>query len=63
MPDVQGVELKSALATLQNSGIVPIVVVQGAGDLSSGRVSAQAPTAGSALGPETPALIVVDGSN
>lgn len=63
MPDVQGVELKSALATLQSSGIVPIVVVQGSGDISSGRVSAQAPTSGSALGPETPALIVVDGSN
>jgi len=63
MPNVQGADLKSALAALQSSGIVPIVVVQGPGDASSGRISAQAPTAGSALGPETPVLIVVDAPN
>jgi cytoskeleton protein RodZ len=63
MPDVQGTDLKTALATLRGSGIVPIVVVGATTDAASAHVSAQAPAAGSVLGSETPTLIVVGSPN
>lgn len=61
MPDVRGADLKSARATLQASGIEPVVIDESAGG-SQGQIATQLPAPGSGLDPQTPVLLVVAGS-
>lgn len=63
MPNLRGVDLSTALVTLKNSGVVPVVIGESGGDLSSQRVATQVPSAGSQLGAQTSVMLVVAGGS
>jgi hypothetical protein len=63
MPNVMGTDLNTALAALQKSGVVPVVVAQSAGDPSGLPVTAQVPNPGEGLHPQTAVLLVVGSGN
>jgi hypothetical protein len=63
MPNLMGADLYSALTTLQNSGVVPVVVAESGGDPAGLPVKAQVPDPGSNLNANSSVLIVVGNNN
>ncbi len=58
MPNVQGADVSSALGALRVSSIVPVIIGDPKTDLSNQRVISQAPSAGTPVDNQTPALLV-----
>jgi hypothetical protein len=59
MPNVLGTDLNTALAALQKSGVVPVVLAESGGDPGGLPVKSQVPNPGAELRADTPVLLVV----
>jgi helix-turn-helix protein/PASTA domain-containing protein len=61
MPNLQGSALGNALPALQSQGVVPIVLVEGGPSSANQQVTAQIPSPGAELHPQSAVLLVVGG--